>query len=124
MSNFLRHAVFVCVFASPISLFAQQSTSPPQAADLLALKAEVVTVVDKMQKLTQQIIDQIYSFSELGFQEFETSRYVTGILAKKGFQIERGVAGIPTAWIATYGSGHQSAAVGKREFRLFLACKL
>src|SRR5438445_11150832 len=51
------------------------------------------------------MVDQIFSYSELGFQEFETSRYVTGILEKNGFRVERGVAGIPTAWVATYGSG-------------------
>jgi aminobenzoyl-glutamate utilization protein B len=31
-------------------------------------------------------------------------RYLTGILEKNGFRIERGVAGIPTAWTATWGS--------------------
>ena len=30
---------------------------------------------------------------------------MTGILEKNGFKVERGVAGIPTAWVATYGSG-------------------
>ncbi len=54
--------------------------------------------------LTQQMVDQVFSFSELGFQEIETSRYLTDLLEKNGFQIERGIAGIPTAWIATYGS--------------------
>ena len=51
------------------------------------------------------MVDSIFSFAELGFQEYETSKYVTGILEKNGFRIERGVAGIPTAWVATYGSG-------------------
>ena len=58
-----------------------------------------------MQTLTQQMVDEIFSFSELGFQEHETSKYVKGILEKNGFHVERGVAGVPTAWIATYGSG-------------------
>jgi aminobenzoyl-glutamate utilization protein B len=52
-----------------------------------------------MQTMTQQMVDHIFNSSELGFQEFETSRYVTGILEKQNFQIERGVAGIPTAWV-------------------------
>src|SRR5262249_56025474 len=39
------------------------------------------------------------------FQEYETSRYVTGILEKNGFRVERGVAEMPTAWVASYGSG-------------------
>src|SRR2546421_4395998 len=51
------------------------------------------------------MVDQIFSFSELGFQEVETSKYVTGILEKNGFKIEKGIAGIPTSWVASYGSG-------------------
>src|SRR5579863_4475676 len=76
-----------------------------QAAQLPALKQEAAAEVDKMQTLTQQMVDEIFSFSELGFQEYETSKYVTGILEKNGFHVERGVAGIPTAWTATFGSG-------------------
>jgi len=104
------------------SLHAQ--TKVYDSASIASLKKEILPIVASKEKQVQEMVDMVFSFGELGFQEFETSRYVTGILAKKGFQIERGVAGIPTAWIATYGSGHQSAAVGKREFRLFLACKL
>jgi aminobenzoyl-glutamate utilization protein B len=55
--------------------------------------------------LTQQITDSIFSFAELGYQEFETSRYVTSLLEKEGFQITRGVAGMPTAFVATWGTG-------------------
>jgi aminobenzoyl-glutamate utilization protein B len=105
MSTFLRRVGFLNVLAFPIVLLAQQSTTPPQAANLPALKAEAVAEIDKMQTLTQQMIDQIFSFSELGFQEIETSRYLTDLLEKNGFQVERGIAGIPTAWVATYGSG-------------------
>ena len=104
-SNFIRYVAFLCVSSFPGALLAQQSTTPPQAANLPALKAEAVAEIDKMQTLTQQMVDQIFSFSELGFQEVETSRYLTELLEKNGFQVERGVAGIPTAWIATYGAG-------------------
>jgi aminobenzoyl-glutamate utilization protein B len=69
------------------------------------LKHEAISEVDGLKVLTQQMVDQIFSFSELGFQEYETSNYITGILEKNGFKIERGVVGIPTAWVATYGSG-------------------
>ena len=92
--SFLVTALFL-----PGGLFAQQ------AAQLPAIKQEAVEEVDKLQTLTQQMVDEIFSFSELGFQEYETSRYVTGILGKNGFHVEQGVAGVPTAWVATYGSG-------------------
>jgi len=76
-----------------------------QTAQLDAAKQEAVAETDKMQTLTQQIVDEIFSFSELGFEEYETSRYVTGILEKNGFKTEKGIAGIPTAWVASYGNG-------------------
>ena len=69
------------------------------------IKAQGLREVDAQQTLIQQMVDQIFSFSELGFQEVETSRYVTAMLEKNGFKVERGVAGIPTAWIASWGSG-------------------
>jgi aminobenzoyl-glutamate utilization protein B len=75
------------------------------AAKLDDLKREAISEVDGLKTLTQQMVDQIFSFSELGFQEYETSKYITGILEKNGFKVERGVVGMPTAWVATYGSG-------------------
>ncbi len=46
------------------------------------------------------MVDMIFSFGELGFQETETSNYIVNILKKNGFTIEQGIAGIPTAWTA------------------------
>jgi aminobenzoyl-glutamate utilization protein B len=65
-----------------------------------------------MSTLAQQMVDSVFSFSELGFQEFETQRYLTGILEKEGFTIQRGVAGIPSAWTARFGSGKPVIALG------------
>ena len=72
-----------------------------QDARLERLKTEAATKVEARAKLVQEIIDQVFSFGELGMHEFETSKYLTGLLEKNGFRIERGVAGIPTAWTAT-----------------------
>ncbi len=54
----------------------------------------------------------LFSFGELGFQEFETSKYLTALLEKNGFTIERGIANIPTAWIQRWGNGKPVIAVG------------
>src|SRR5215217_6923731 len=75
-------------------------------------KAAVVADVNAMAKQSQVMVDMVFSFGELGFQEIETSKYLTGILKKEGFKIEQGIAGIPTAWIATWGSGHPVIALG------------
>ena len=56
--------------------------------------------------------DQVFSFAELGFQEFETSKYLTDILRKNGFTIQENLAGIPTACMASWGSGKPVIALG------------
>src|SRR5881396_387089 len=77
-----------------------------------AMKADLAGQIDGMKKQAQVMIDSVFSFGELGFQEFETSKYLTDILEKEGFRIERGIAGIPTAWMATWGSGKPVIALG------------
>src|SRR5262245_6364276 len=91
------------------------ATSPAPASvppRLAAYKTEAAASIDGMYDLAQQMVDSVFSFSELGFQEFETQRYLTGILEKEGFTIQRGVAGIPTAWTARFGSGKPVIALG------------
>src|SRR5437867_806629 len=91
----------------------QQGTpTPPGPPRVEELKKEVAADIETMKVTTQQMVDQVFSFGELGFQEFETSKYLTGILEKNGFRIERGYAGIPTAWMATWGSGKPVIAIG------------
>jgi aminobenzoyl-glutamate utilization protein B len=79
---------------------------------LEALKREALADVEGRQQLTQRMVDQIFSFGELGFQEFETSKYLVDILRQNGFTVEEGIAGIPTAWMATWGSGKPVIALG------------
>ena len=91
---------------------AKPAAAPKPDPRLEKLKAEALTKIDGRAKLIQEIIDQVFSFGELGMQEFETSRYLTGLLEKNGFSVERGVAGMPTAFVATWGSGKPVIALG------------
>lgn len=81
---------------------------------LKSLKAEAVAGVESLTKLAQVMNDKIFSFGELGFQEVETSAYITKVLEENGFTIQRGVSGIPTAWTATWthGQGGPTIALG------------
>jgi aminobenzoyl-glutamate utilization protein B len=76
------------------------------------LRTELISEIDKKKEFTAQMNDQIFSFGELGFQEFETTKYLTDLLEKEGFIIERGIAGMPTAWLAKWGSGKPMIAIG------------
>ena len=86
--------------------------SYPTTARLDALKAEASREIDARAKMIQEMVDQVFSYGELGFQEFETSKYLTGLLEQNGFKVERGVAGIPTAFVARWGSGKPVISLG------------
>jgi aminobenzoyl-glutamate utilization protein B len=86
--------------------------TPPADRRLPALKREAAADVDRMQVFTQQMVDTLFSFGELGFQEVETSRHLVGVLRENGFQVKEGVYGIPTAWVATWGSGKPVISLG------------
>src|SRR5436309_8686425 len=106
-------AAFIAVVA--VSLSAAQAPSAPAAAPnprLDQYKANVAMEVDAMGENIQKMNDQVFSFAEPGFQEFETSKYLVGILKQNGFSVQEGVAGIPTAFMATWGSGKPVIALG------------
>ncbi|MDB5694970.1 MAG: amidohydrolase [Sphingomonas bacterium] len=88
--------------------------APASAAAIGGLKGRVVAGVESRAKLAQEVNDMIFSFSELGFQEVETSRYLTALLEKNGFTVERGTSGMPTGWVAkwTNGTGGPVIALG------------
>ncbi|MGE0442113.1 MAG: peptidase dimerization domain-containing protein, partial [Gemmatimonadales bacterium] len=94
--------------AAPLA--AQKAPKPDPR--LARLKKEVVSDVDARAKFTQEMVDQIFSFGELGFQEVETSKYLVNLLRKEGFTVTEGFAGIPTAWVATWGSGKPVIGLG------------
>lgn len=87
-------------------------TLPADTARVTALKQEVAIEVDRLKVFSQQMVDQLFSYGELGFQEFETSKYLVKVLKDNGFQVEEGVAGIPTAFMATWGTGKPVIALG------------
>ena len=92
---------------------APPSTSSGQVNPKLdQYKRDVGLEVDAMQENIQKWNDTVFSFAEPGFQEFETSKYLTGILKQNGFLIQENLAGIPTAWTATWGTGKPVIALG------------
>jgi aminobenzoyl-glutamate utilization protein B len=102
--------------ASSLVVLALASTVAPAAraqdARLDRWKQELEGDVEAHADLTQEIVDRIFSYAELGFQEFETSRYLVELLRENGFTVEEGIAGIPTAWVATWGSGKPVISLG------------
>ena len=106
VNNHLMTLALACLL-SPAGAFAQ--AQPAEAHKLRLLRD-----VEAMERQTQVINDMLFSFGELGFQEYETAKYLTALLEKEGFKVERGISGIPTAWMATWshGTGKPVIALG------------
>jgi len=67
--------------------------------------------VDRNADATATLCDSIFYFGELGMQEFETAKLLCNVLEKGGFKVERGIAGFPTGFCATYGAGRPVIAM-------------
>jgi len=70
-----------------------------------SLKKAAFQFIDRNRGEIAKIGDAIFYFAELGMQEFRTSEYTADALRKAGFTVESGIAGIPPAWMATWGAG-------------------
>jgi aminobenzoyl-glutamate utilization protein B len=89
-------AVAIPGFVQPLS------AQVPSAGQL---KAEAYALIDANGDRLGRISDAIFSYAEIGFQEVNTVKLLTETLEEAGFRVERGVAQMPTAYRATYGSG-------------------
>jgi aminobenzoyl-glutamate utilization protein B len=109
MKKLLAAAMAAAALGVPlITVYAQQA---PEAR-LSAFKTEAAAGVDDLSDYSQKMVDSVFSFGELGFQEVETSKYLTTKLREQGFTVQDGIAGIPTAWMASWGSGKPVIAFG------------
>src|SRR6185436_12075059 len=68
-------------------------------------KPEIVKALDSKYDQYSTIAHKIWEYAEVGFQETQSSALLQETLSMEGFKVEAGVAGMPTAFTATYGSG-------------------
>lgn len=108
--NQLKTILLLAILLVVQHLSAQKTKQP--SAKTEALKKEVINALQQKAKTAQEMVDMVFSFAELGFQEKETSAYLTGILRSHGFTIEMGIGGIPTAWMARWGVSKPVIALG------------
>ena len=97
-----------------VLLCSMQSTAQKKYSEkeLAAMKQKLYTSVASHAKDVQVMVDKVFSFGELGFQEFETSAFLTSVLEKNGFKVEKNISNVPTAWMAKWGSGSPVIALG------------
>lgn len=86
------------------SLYAQKKSKiKNNPAD--ALKSAAINDIQSGYDAYKNIALQIWDYAEVGYKEVKSSALLKSHLQENGFTVEEGVAGIPTAFVATYGSG-------------------
>lgn len=76
-----------------------------EPAELTPLKKEAFSWLDAHTPELSKINEEIWCFAEVAMEEYESSELLASYLEKKGFEVTRGVAEMPTAFVAVYGSG-------------------
>ena len=94
--------IVLIILGFTVSIYPQNNFSKRKINNL---KTQVSQLVEQDKKATQVMVDKVFSFAELGFQEFETSKYLTHVLETNGFEIKNGISGVPTAWLAEWSNG-------------------
>ena len=91
----------------------KNNTFQKQSAVLMALVFSIATMADsslnmsinKHQKTFEDVALKIWDWAEVGYQEYKSSELLQSELASHGFTITKGVANIPTAFIAEFTNG-------------------
>jgi aminobenzoyl-glutamate utilization protein B len=96
MRRLLQALSLVFLAAAP-GLLAQRGAGDDRAALILGIEAK--------RESYATVAKQIWSFAEVGYQEVKSSALLQQQLRAAGFQVKAGVADIPTAFVATFGSG-------------------
>jgi aminobenzoyl-glutamate utilization protein B len=103
----LLHLIF-CFIVS-VSLFSQKNpdTGYLGKADQYKSKKTAIDYLSQgsVVEMFGKISDSIWTYAELGMQEFRSSAILIKTLEKEGFKVEKGVAGMPTCFVATWGTG-------------------
>ena len=80
------------------------AASPP-GDELSAAQQEALQYLDRNREVLWQLNRKIWEYAEVGLQERQSAAAIVHLLRKHGFDVEVGVADMPTAFVASFGSG-------------------
>ena len=91
-----------------LSLLANAQAGKPAAQPdpVLAKKQEAVALIEKQRAPLIRVSDEIWGYAETALREKRSAKTMADYAEQQGFKVERGVAGMPTAFVASFGEGH------------------
>ena len=108
----MKHFIIYTLMLASISSMAQKKAKlDPAAAAVNASKEATINALNASYEADKKTALQIWDFAEVGYKEVKSSALHIQHLKEAGFTVETGVAGIPTAFVATYGSGQPAIGI-------------
>jgi aminobenzoyl-glutamate utilization protein B len=103
----MRRIALLAVFGLLVGAAGHVTASPQAQAKVPKDKRIALDWLGRPETLEKfgKISDTIWGYAELGLQEFNSSKLLADTLEQAGFTVERGLAGMPTCFVASYGSG-------------------
>ncbi|RTL56104.1 MAG: amidohydrolase [Sphingobacteriales bacterium] len=98
-------------FTTTLLLLLNTITSFGQTGNLSDNKQFLISSIKKHEKELIELSDKVWGFAEIAMKEKQSSKVLADYAEAQGLKVERGVAKIPTAFIATYGTGKPIIAV-------------
>jgi aminobenzoyl-glutamate utilization protein B len=92
----MKKIIAAFLFLGPLSMSAQ---------NIEILKSNAIKSLDMQYDGYKKIAHQIWDFAEVGYKEVKSTELLQNTLKNGGFKVESGVAGMPTAFVATFGEG-------------------
>ena len=93
------------VHAAPSPVPPTGATTPAASPEPSAAKLAAVSSVDRHAAQLTELSDRIWAYAEIALREHKSAAALADFAEKQGFNVQRGVAGMPTAFVATYGEG-------------------
>src|SRR5687768_444180 len=97
----MNKQILTLLLLVPVFSFAQKKSVAPAEA----VKTKAITGIESNYAQYKAMAHSIWNFAEVGYKEEKSSALLQEALTANGFVLEKGVAGIPTAFIASFGSG-------------------
>ena len=80
-------------------------------SEISEINKDILNSIEKHSSNLINISDKIWNLAETAFNEHESSKLLADYASENGFNVEMGVAGMPTAFVATYGQGEPVISV-------------
>lgn len=92
----MKNYLFLLIILLPVLAYGQKLTS---------IKKQALAEVEGLESQINTVCQELWDYSETALKEHKSAELLVDILQKEGFTIEKNVSGMPTAFVATYGSG-------------------